>query len=536
MPSSSSEYEALYAAVCASPADDTPRLVLADWLDEHNDPHRAAFIRAEVELARLRETDPHAAAVVTFRYSVGCGVWQSYAEASAISPGVGRMAELAKKATASGAKAEARWKAVFGKRKAGRIISFERGFPHTIAISNALQYAKAAAKQSGEKLPGYRLSVYRGNADGFDELLACGCLSHADGFTLFGVDSPELVRKLGARPEARNFRSLYLDLNAANPDILTPVATEPNWAGLTSLIFHSSLYRAVDAIDLPAKFFEAKHLGNLTYLSLALHGLSGASVAGLMKLGLSRLRTLDIHSNTVDAAGARVLANGEFPELRSINLGSNEIGNAGAAALAASRKLPALAALYVSGNDITDPKAFASLIAGPAFPVLTGLNLRDNRAGELDAKMLASEGRGPTLRLLSLRHCSLSAQAMAALASAPTLIKLVAIDLAGNKIGDEGAAAIAASKYSQLTCIDLGTNGITAKGVKALLAWPGLAKLAHLDLGDNPIGLEGAKALVACTTLKKCRKLTVPADPKHMPEEGLKLLQAKYGKRLERSY
>jgi uncharacterized protein (TIGR02996 family) len=47
------EYAALLRAICAEPDDDTPRLVAADWLEEHGDPDRAAFIRIQVELARL---------------------------------------------------------------------------------------------------------------------------------------------------------------------------------------------------------------------------------------------------------------------------------------------------------------------------------------------------------------------------------------------------------------------------------------------------------------------------------------------------
>jgi uncharacterized protein (TIGR02996 family) len=46
------EQDALLEAVFAAPADDTPRLVYADWLDEHGEPEYAAFIRAQVELAR----------------------------------------------------------------------------------------------------------------------------------------------------------------------------------------------------------------------------------------------------------------------------------------------------------------------------------------------------------------------------------------------------------------------------------------------------------------------------------------------------
>ena len=39
-------------AICAAPADDLPRLVFADWLDEHGDAHRAEFVRVQCELAR----------------------------------------------------------------------------------------------------------------------------------------------------------------------------------------------------------------------------------------------------------------------------------------------------------------------------------------------------------------------------------------------------------------------------------------------------------------------------------------------------
>jgi uncharacterized protein (TIGR02996 family) len=49
------ERDALLRAVCENPDDDLPRLVLADWLDEHDEPERAEFIRCAVELARLRD-------------------------------------------------------------------------------------------------------------------------------------------------------------------------------------------------------------------------------------------------------------------------------------------------------------------------------------------------------------------------------------------------------------------------------------------------------------------------------------------------
>ena len=37
-------------AICEQPADDAPRLIYADWLEEHGDPDRAEFIRLQVAL------------------------------------------------------------------------------------------------------------------------------------------------------------------------------------------------------------------------------------------------------------------------------------------------------------------------------------------------------------------------------------------------------------------------------------------------------------------------------------------------------
>jgi uncharacterized protein (TIGR02996 family) len=54
----SSDEQALLNAINAAPADDVPRLVYADWLDEHNRPERAEFIRVQCELAQVRIADP----------------------------------------------------------------------------------------------------------------------------------------------------------------------------------------------------------------------------------------------------------------------------------------------------------------------------------------------------------------------------------------------------------------------------------------------------------------------------------------------
>src|SRR5262249_46481415 len=43
----------LLQAIREAPDDDAPRLVYADWLDDHNEPQRAELIRVQCELARI---------------------------------------------------------------------------------------------------------------------------------------------------------------------------------------------------------------------------------------------------------------------------------------------------------------------------------------------------------------------------------------------------------------------------------------------------------------------------------------------------
>lgn len=48
----------LLAAIAAAPADDLPRLVFADWLDDRGEPAYAQFIRDQIRLAQVPQWDP----------------------------------------------------------------------------------------------------------------------------------------------------------------------------------------------------------------------------------------------------------------------------------------------------------------------------------------------------------------------------------------------------------------------------------------------------------------------------------------------
>jgi uncharacterized protein (TIGR02996 family) len=50
-------HDDLLQAIIERPDDDALRLVFADWLEDHGEPERAAFIRVQLELAKAPEKD-----------------------------------------------------------------------------------------------------------------------------------------------------------------------------------------------------------------------------------------------------------------------------------------------------------------------------------------------------------------------------------------------------------------------------------------------------------------------------------------------
>ena len=50
--------QAFMRRICESPADDLPRLIMADWLEEHGQSEQSAFIRCQIELAAIQKCVP----------------------------------------------------------------------------------------------------------------------------------------------------------------------------------------------------------------------------------------------------------------------------------------------------------------------------------------------------------------------------------------------------------------------------------------------------------------------------------------------
>ena len=73
----SAEELAFLARIREQPDDDGPRLIFADWLDENDEPERAAFVRAQIELARTPPWEPFAVRCRRFAPEIASGSTQA---------------------------------------------------------------------------------------------------------------------------------------------------------------------------------------------------------------------------------------------------------------------------------------------------------------------------------------------------------------------------------------------------------------------------------------------------------------------------
>ena len=80
---------AFLAAIKAHPDDDTPRLVFADWLDEHGEPERAELVRADIEYSKMLALDRYRPDLARRRYRLLLRFIRRYGDhAMALSRGI----------------------------------------------------------------------------------------------------------------------------------------------------------------------------------------------------------------------------------------------------------------------------------------------------------------------------------------------------------------------------------------------------------------------------------------------------------------
>jgi uncharacterized protein (TIGR02996 family) len=199
--------EPFLRAICANPADDAPRLVFADWLDEHGETDRARFIRLHIDLARR----PDAARIEGHcerLFQANCekwvaalpgtaALWAEFAVSPVPRPGATHFevgGEPGLLDTWINCKPD--------------LTDWERGFPGVVIVQGSSDVFLACVELIREFVPVHRLR-------------------------LMNLDDPDLlIRKLARLPFLRGLRDLILRGNSLSDDSAVALANSPFAAGL----------------------------------------------------------------------------------------------------------------------------------------------------------------------------------------------------------------------------------------------------------------------------------------------------------------
>jgi uncharacterized protein (TIGR02996 family) len=434
-------------AIGENPEDDGPRLVYADWLDDHGQPHRAELIRLQCRLALLEEHDPERLRLeqreADLLFAFGKG-W------SAVPPCAG-----------------------------DHLRSFHRGFFDRLSTTASDFLKRGGSFFAASPLTEVQLRNVRGRAP---RLAASPLLGRLTTLCLYDSDlTPDDLHALGASPHLGNLRALALSrpvLNAEHAQALAGWSALPR---LRRLQFSARTNHALEAL--------AGVPGRLAALrSLQIGGAAGAAAFRALREAAPELEHL--HVLGTDVAPEHLEALAAQPALRSLH-----IYNCGADGLADAELTGKLSSLRLS-SVLLSSRALSSLARGPRLASLRRLSVGYVDLGPEAGRFLATAPLGALVRL-DLDAVRLDADAARALASSPRLAGLRWLSLSGNALlGDDGARAVASSPHlGGLIYLDLGGCGVGPAGAVALAASPNLARLLALRLRQNPLGDEGVAAL-----------------------------------------
>jgi uncharacterized protein (TIGR02996 family) len=469
------EQAALLAAIAAHPDDDTPRLVYADWLDEHKPdrvPSPAAGPSARAEFIRVQ-----------CRLAAGAFADRDYPEL------LEREADLAAWLnTHDPDQNPDLYDLIFdGEFDGGEWGVYRRGFVEVLDFDEygddpaaTMDNLVAAVEDGFAKCPGRTLRLRDAMAE-------------------------EIVR-LAEHKVFERLRGLYLDdlSEGSEDESVAAIADSPRAAGLRRLY----LELTVD-VDGCAALAESRHLTNLESLAIGFP----IPTRALKKFdGVRWFQNLRRLHLWLGRDALRVLSDlPPMPWLVSLTLGARFAPSpASLRQFAASDAFPNLAHLDLS--DLCLSADHLPLLTRGRWP-LRHLRLAGNEIRKAGAEAVADAAFARTLRVLDLRGCGITAGGVQALADCPALAGLRHLHLAENPIGPGGLEALAASPHlRKLRVLDLAQTNtargpVGARDVAAFLDALAMPELRHLKLDLLPVGLRGAKVLATGPTFANLTRL-----------------------------
>jgi uncharacterized protein (TIGR02996 family) len=474
----SSDHDAMFRAVCADHEDDTPRLAFADWFDENDQPERAAFIRAQVEFARLMSDSSDSQAVYEFLVPRDYVTWPA-AKWELIDAGIARRHMLVAQLEELWGKLGPPWLDELPHDCGVNWVGFQRGFTGRVEITDLDLLVKSADRVRAAAPP-VELVCYGLTAADAERLIEAGLLPWIRGLEIRG-DGADGLRTLGKNPAAAGIRTLaiYGSDGDGGGLVAEALAGSAYWAGLRSLQLRQMWVQPRPAEVL----FRAAHLRSLTTLWVEGQGWSVETV--------------------------QTFAETAFPNLTDLRLTRANLGDDAAEVLANAPSLGTVRYFDVGHNWITGRGATA-LLCSPHLKGMAFIGLESNPVRGLDRAALKNSPVGG-LRLFHAHGCQLTVKDVAALARSPRLRDLWYLDLDANRLAT-GAVREIVRGFKNLCppIIWLTMNRIQDAGAVALANWPAASALRVLELYQNPLTDFGVKTLLNSPHLKNLDGLGVP--------------------------
>jgi uncharacterized protein (TIGR02996 family) len=467
--------------------DDTHRLVYADWLDDHGDADRAAFIRAQVRLAQT-------------------------------GPGDEGHDELKVQEQRLLARHGAGWlepvrpflHPAFKPEDVEKLGVFRRGFVETAFVDAGRFLSDPGGLFAAAPVSGLIFWV-RGLSPA---LLGCAGLGRAARLRFMSwtgrvcgtrernieLSSDDVLRL----SEGRLFeavRELDLTGQRVTPVAVAALVRSPRWAGLETLkLGHGNhgpgCFAALGSV-LALPRLRRLHLNSNR--PGALEGLRGAA-------WLRRLDTLDLGGcelNVEDVAA--FFGEGEWPALEDLNLWAMHGGDSGGRLADALRRMPRLRTLGLSWRHFAEP--LRPLTQG-GFETLHSLNVMGGF--QRDSSGLFPTAAFPNLRDLDVSANRLTGQ-LAGLADSALARSLRRLNLGGCKLSDAEILSFArTARMPELETLHLGesSGGFKPKTLAALEFGDGFPRLRTLYLRISAPGLaKQYEALAAAPAVRQVKYL-----------------------------
>jgi uncharacterized protein (TIGR02996 family) len=449
------------------PEDGTPRLILADWLDDHGQPERAELIRLQCRLADL--TDEH------------------------------RVQELL-------AQHHAAWLGRF--TRPGWSVTTERGLV-CLEVTARKLLADADRLAACKELEWVEQVRIRQSAGVLDEVLASPLLRRVGRLALPDNPIGPLAQALDRSPSLDLLAALDLAGCDPGPDGVAVLAGVARLGQLATLNLNGN--REVDSNRLDSAgvraLADSPHLSGLRSLSLAENGLTAEDLLSLVAPWFSGLRRLNLRSNRLHDRGAEILAAVQpAPALTHLDLSDNGIGAEGARALAASPLVENVVWLNLHGNRLGG-EGVRDLLRSRRLARVANLRLSLSDCGNQGLLALACHAP-PSLRRLNVAQNGLGPESGNVLAGAAALANLTSLAVGWDPIGDYGVRKLLASPHLiRLTELDLTNIGLTAAGLRALAESALQGQLTSLDLWCNRQIAGNLEALLSASCLGRLFRL-----------------------------